>query len=81
MEGYDQIQAPLFENQLGITFFNVGNMNRWAKYKAAKFLSVGVNFNVLIISYDYKDEYPMDCLISDQCLFYTNLNNIYLVMW
>ena len=23
MEGYDHIQAPLFENQLGLTFFNV----------------------------------------------------------
>ena len=28
MEGYEQIQAPLFENQLGLTFFNVGHLNR-----------------------------------------------------
>ena len=28
MEGYDHIQAPLFENQLGLTFFNVGHLNR-----------------------------------------------------
>ena len=28
MEGYEQIQAPVFENQLGPTFFNVGNLNR-----------------------------------------------------
>ena len=28
MEGYDQIQAPVFENQLGPTFFNAGHLNR-----------------------------------------------------
>ena len=28
MEGYEQIQAPVFENQLGPTFFNVGHLNR-----------------------------------------------------
>ena len=28
MEGYEQIQAPLFENQLGLTFFDVGHLNR-----------------------------------------------------
>ena len=28
MEGYNQIQAPVFENQLGPTFFNVGHLKR-----------------------------------------------------